>query len=470
MEEKKRVSLSELRVGIFVIVTAAILGFAIFRIGSTVGLFQETFHARTYLNNVSGLKAGDLVLLGGVEIGNVTNVHISEPEKMPETDTNTRALARIADWEGQETILGTDLVNIEERIDELRSRYESAALEQGSTSEPARVLLRVQLDDFNALRNETMRDLDRVREDLQRARDDLQNIVVRMEIQTKYRGWIRSDSYISLGSVGLLGDKYIQISLGRSPNPPKTVVDTIDGDWWGDVEVEFVEITGRPQTGFEELITGANDILVNFRTLSSKVQDVVSRFESGEGTVGKFLTDPSFYNNLNDTVIAAKSTVENASILMQNITRGEGTIPRLLHQQELYDRIMDSVARLDRVLADVEAGEGTVGKLLKDPELHDQAQEAMASIRSVVARLDAGEGTLGRLSTDDALYREMNNALKKLSGFVNDIEEGKGTLGRLAKDEQLYENLNELSAEVVKLIYDFRQNPKKFLTIKFELF
>jgi hypothetical protein len=190
MEEKKRVSLSEVRVGIFVIVAVVVLGFAIFRIGSTVGLFQETFHARTYLNNVSGLKAGDLVLLGGVEIGNVTNVHISEPERMPETDTNTRALVRIADWEAQETILGTDLVNIHERIDELRSSYESVALEQGSTSEAARAL-RVQLDDLDALRNETMRDLDRVREDLQRARDDLQNIVVRMEIQTEYRGWIR---------------------------------------------------------------------------------------------------------------------------------------------------------------------------------------------------------------------------------------------------------------------------------------
>ena len=88
----------------------------------------------------------------------------------------------------------------------------------------------------------------------------------------------------------------------------------------------------------------------------------------------------------------------------------------------------------------------------------------------MAARLDAGEGTLGRLSTDDELYREMNNALQKLTGFVNDIEAGKGTLGRLAKDEQLYENVNEFSAEVVKMIYDFRQNPKKFLTIKFELF
>jgi len=34
----------------------------------------------------------------------------------------------------------------------------------------------------------------------------------------------------------------------------------------------------------------------------------------------------------------------------------------------------------------------------------------------------------------------------------------------------LYSNVNQLSSESVKLIYDFRQNPKKYLTIKFELF
>ncbi len=468
MEEKKRVSLSELRVGIFVIVAAVILGFAIFRIGSTVGLFQETFHARTYLNNVSGLKPSDIVLLGGVEIGNVTGVQISDPGAMPETDTNAGALARISELEDRETNLSTELVGSGERVDEARSHYQSVVRDEGSASEAARA--RTQLEKLETLRNGTMRELERVRERLQRTRDDLQNIVVRMEIQTEYRGWIRSDSYISLGSVGLLGDKYIQISLGRAPDPPKTVIETIDGGWWGDEEVEFVEITGRPQTGFEELITGANDILVNFGTLSEKVQDIISRFESGEGTIGKFLTDPSFYNNLNDTVIAARGTVDNASALMEEITRGEGTIPRLIQQQELYDRIVASATRLDRVLADVEAGEGTVGKLIKDPQLYDDAQQAMANIRSVAARLDSGEGTLGKLSTDDELYRELNTALQKLSVFVNDIEEGKGTLGRLAKDEQLYENVNEFSAEVVKLIYDFRQNPKKFLTIKFELF
>ncbi|MBA3439749.1 MAG: MCE family protein, partial [Pyrinomonadaceae bacterium] len=45
-----------------------------------------------------------------------------------------------------------------------------------------------------------------------------------------------------------------------------------------------------------------------------------------------------------------------------------------------------------------------------------------------------------------------------------------GTVGKLFTDDQLYSNVNQVSAEVNKLIYDFRQNPKKYLTIKFELF
>ena len=50
------------------------------------------------------------------------------------------------------------------------------------------------------------------------------------------------------------------------------------------------------------------------------------------------------------------------------------------------------------------------------------------------------------------------------------MQQGKGTLGRLANDEQLYQNLNAVSAEMLKLLYDFRENPKEFLTIKLELF
>ena len=48
-------------------------------------------------------------------------------------------------------------------------------------------------------------------------------------------------------------------------------------------------------------------------------------------------------------------------------------------------------------------------------------------------------------------------------------QRGEGTVGKLLTDETLYSNVNQLSSESVKLLYDFRQNPKKYLTIKFQL-
>ncbi len=62
--------------------------------------------------------------------------------------------------------------------------------------------------------------IDDYREEISRARANIQNIEVYLQIKSEYQQWIRADSNISLGSVGLLGDKYIDISLGRTSQPP----------------------------------------------------------------------------------------------------------------------------------------------------------------------------------------------------------------------------------------------------------
>ena len=45
MDTKPSLSLAEFKVGIFVLVTLALLGIAIFTIGTQVGLFEDTFFA-----------------------------------------------------------------------------------------------------------------------------------------------------------------------------------------------------------------------------------------------------------------------------------------------------------------------------------------------------------------------------------------------------------------------------------------
>ena len=50
------------------------------------------------------------------------------------------------------------------------------------------------------------------------------------------------------------------------------------------------------------------------------------------------------------------------------------------------------------------------------------------------------------------------------------MDRAQGTMGKLLHDPSLYDNLNQSTAEISKLLYDIRQDPKKFLTFRFRLF
>ena len=69
-----------------------------------------------------------------------------------------------------------------------------------------------------------------------------------------------------------------------------------------------------------------------------------------------------------------------------------------------------------------------------------------------------------------AAIARFNTAAERIDNVVAAAQRGEGTVGKLLTDETLYSNVNQLSSESVKLLYDFRQNPKKYLTIKFQLF
>ena len=71
---------------------------------------------------------------------------------------------------------------------------------------------------------------------------------------------------------------------------------------------------------------------------------------------------------------------------------------------------------------------------------------------------------------NEEIYTDLRAATQDLRILTARLERGEGTAGLLFKDERLYHNINTLSAEMVKLLYDFRQNPKKYLTVKFEIF
>ena len=80
-------------------------------------------------------------------------------------------------------------------------------------------------------------------------------------------------------------------------------------------------------------------------------------------------------------------------------------------------------------------------------------------------------GRLGKLIKDEQIYNDaraaiarFNTTAERIDNMVAAAQRGEGTVGKLLTDEALYSNVNQLSSEGVKLMYDFRQNPRKYLT------
>jgi phospholipid/cholesterol/gamma-HCH transport system substrate-binding protein len=469
MSAKQGPSLSELKVGLFVVIACAILALAIFAIGSQVGMFEEQFWAKTYLNNISGLKPGDVVLFGGVEVGNVVTIEITPPnEEPPSTVQNQRIMERVARLLEEIQAMRRNLEETEQALEDARENRQRAS-QQFEPGSPELTALAERISTLNRQRTDLLNRIHDREDEIGERTSNLQNVLVEMRINSEYRDWVREDSNISLGSIGLLGDKYIEISLGRTDRPALT--EEIEVNTWFGTEIrEYVVIMGTQQASFAELITGANDILANFETLSDQVQEIMRSFESGEGTIGRLINDPSFYDNLNNTVSNANRAMAGIADLVGGLGEGTGTIGRLVKEDVLYQKITSATDRIDELLQKVNKGEGTIGRLVNDDSVYEGTDKAVANIGQITEKINKGEGTLGKLATDDQLYVSLRQSIDELSLLIKDVQEGKGTLGRLAKDEELYRNINTLSSEMVKLLYDFRQDPKKFLTIKFELF
>jgi phospholipid/cholesterol/gamma-HCH transport system substrate-binding protein len=82
--------------------------------------------------------------------------------------------------------------------------------------------------------------------------------------------------------------------------------------------------------------------------------------ESGKGSLGKLIYDPTLYNRFSSTVAEFQGIV-------QQIGNGEGSLGRLISRNDAYDKFIATLDKMNGVIDDLQQGKGTAGKFLKDP-------------------------------------------------------------------------------------------------------
>jgi phospholipid/cholesterol/gamma-HCH transport system substrate-binding protein len=397
---QKNLSISQLRVGIFVLVALLILGFLILNSSGDFNPFKKQFHLRARFVSADGLHPNAEVQLAGVTIGKVEEV------KFLPTDTGEA-----------------------ERIE-------------------ATMAVNQTLDD--------------------RPITDL----------------IRSDSTAQLVATSMLGnDKMINITPGTPKGTP--------------VQPNQV-LSSSAALSINQLTATGNELLQQINKLAVPANEILNKANSGEGTLGRVINDESLYRNLDATVAETKSTMTRLQTTLDKINKGQGSAGKLLNDPALYNSLNKTVAQLEAISTDIRSGKGSAGKFVSDDALYNETRAAVADLRVSAAKINAiaddfkvistdlaaGKGSAGKFFKDEQLYDDardtlarFNSTATKLDALLGDAQAGKGTIGKLVTDETLYNsinqtaaNVNQLSSEGTKLVYDFRQNPKKYLRIKVSLF
>ncbi len=225
--------------------------------------------------------------------------------------------------------------------------------------------------------------------------DSLRQVKVVCRVKKAVWPMLTEDAEAMVGTIGLVGDKYVEIfpgSKGRSAINEMDVIATRDA---GDAEAMF---------------KAGENAIGEVRSVADNLDILLARMNRGEGTLGKLATDTLLYRHL--TRLAANLT--------------QLTLDLQQNQERIISSLEKTASSFERLADKVDSNTGTIGKLANDPRLYDNLSATSARLDTITNKINAAEGTLGLLVSDTALYVELTNLMARINNLVTDIEKNPG--------------------------------------------
>jgi len=231
--------------------------------------------------------------------------------------------------------------------------------------------------------------------------DTTRNLRVVVEVDQTLQQQVREDSRARLRTLGLLGDKVLDISPGTPRYPVLAPDDTIPATQTLD---------------YEQVIAQAAGTVGDLTVLTHDLRSITGEIVRGEGTMGQLITNRTLYDQLSGTLTQMNQVLAR----MQN---PNGTFGRLIDDPTLYNRLTSATTRLDSLLVAMQSPQGTLGKLLYDDTLYTRMVSASSAADSVLHLMTQGNGFAARLLTDQELYDQLNKSLTDLNTILEDVRQ-----------------------------------------------
>ena len=236
--------------------------------------------------------------------------------------------------------------------------------------------------------------------------DTTRNLKLIVEVNSALREQVRQDSRAKIKTMGLLGDKVFDITVGTPKYRALHEGDTL---------------VIAPSIDYEAVVQQASGAISEVVRLTRDLSKVTS-----------------------------------------SINRGEGTLGQLVTNRQLYDQLNSTLSRTSSLMARLENPRGTIGRLLDDPSLYYSLNRAIASADTVISQINSGSGSVGKLLRDDTLYIHLNSVVARADSLMGAMASGNGTINKLFTDQQLYDQLVKTVTELNNVLIEVRRDPRRY--------
>jgi len=237
-------------------------------------------------------------------------------------------------------------------------------------------------------------------------RDTTRNLRLLLEVNQELQSQVRADSRARLRTLGLLGDKVVDISPGTSAYQVLQPNDTVPAQ----LAVDYDAILQQASGAVGDLVQ-----------LTGDLRAITGGLVKGEGTAGQLLTN-----------------------------------------RALYDDLSRTLAQTNAIMTRLENPNGTFGRLVADPALYENVSRLTLSLDSLVRQVNTPDGTLGRLMRDDTLYTRTVGVVAGMDSLLQMTRTGNGVVPRLLNDQELYDRLNKTLTDLNAVLEDVRRNPERY--------
>ena len=211
-------------------------------------------------------------------------------------------------------------------------------------------------------------------------------------VNEKYLERIRNDSTVSIDTQGLLGDKFLNVTIGVGVKilPIKSVIKTSETR-------ELAEVVSKAGSIIDNAVdisnnlknfsggvsgSGGNDLANALRNLSEvllNLNNITSELKTGNGVAHAVIYDK-------DGSKVIKDMVEVAQNLLQATKDSD----------QLKLKVSKILDNLDSVVTSIKNGEGSLGALLMDPRVYEGLVSVMDNAKRSVLLREAIKAGMGR--------------------------------------------------------------------------